>query len=306
MGGESAQVDPAAIQFDTRKTINQKQGGAALEHRVRRRAAAARRRATAASGSIRQYLAFSGAALTSSGGVIDLDRNFGGVGARIVWRGACARRARSPSRSAPTTTAARDAQGLRQQQRRSSATCAATRTTRCAATDVYAQAEWQLSRAVVADGGRPHEHACATSPTITTSPRRIPTTAAASSFSDTSPVLGVVFHATDDLNVYASYGEGFETPTFAELAYRPGGTGLNFALQPATSRADRNRRQVSRSAIGIASMRRCSTSTRRTRSSSMRRPAAARRSRMRARRSGAASKPRGTAATAAACSPTSR
>ena len=56
-------------------------------------------------------------------------------------------------------------------------------------------------------------------------------------FNDTSPVLGVVFHAADDLNLYASYGEGFETPTFAELAYRNGGTGLNFGLQPATSRA---------------------------------------------------------------------
>ncbi|HEX5092887.1 MAG TPA: TonB-dependent receptor, partial [Burkholderiales bacterium] len=35
---------------------------------------------------------------------------------------------------------------------------------------------------------------------------------------------------------YANYGQGFETPTFAELAYRPGGTGLNFALQPSQSR----------------------------------------------------------------------
>jgi iron complex outermembrane receptor protein len=46
-----------------------------------------------------------------------------------------------------------------------------------------------------------------------------------------------VYHVTDDLNVYASYGEGFETPTFAELAYRVGGSGLNFALEPARSRA---------------------------------------------------------------------
>jgi iron complex outermembrane receptor protein len=56
-------------------------------------------------------------------------------------------------------------------------------------------------------------------------------------FEDTSPVFGLVFHATDEVNVYASYGEGFETPTFAELAYRTGGTGLNFGLRPATSRA---------------------------------------------------------------------
>jgi iron complex outermembrane receptor protein len=39
------------------------------------------------------------------------------------------------------------------------------------------------------------------------------------------------------VNFYANAGEGFETPTFAELAYRPGGaTGLNFELQAAKSR----------------------------------------------------------------------
>ena len=56
-------------------------------------------------------------------------------------------------------------------------------------------------------------------------------------FTNTSPIAGIVFHATPDLNFYASYGQGFETPTFAEMAYVPIGTGLNFGLNPATSRA---------------------------------------------------------------------
>ena len=57
------------------------------------------------------------------------------------------------------------------------------------------------------------------------------------SYSATSPVLGVVFHATDSVNLYASLGKGFETPTLNELAYRPSGaTGLNFNLQSASSR----------------------------------------------------------------------
>jgi iron complex outermembrane receptor protein len=54
-------------------------------------------------------------------------------------------------------------------------------------------------------------------------------------YTNTSPIAGVVWHARDDLNVYASYGQGFETPTFAELAYRTAGPGLNLALDPATS-----------------------------------------------------------------------
>lgn len=34
-----------------------------------------------------------------------------------------------------------------------------------------------------------------------------------------SPVLGFSYHATEDLNLYANYGKGFETPTLAEMAY---------------------------------------------------------------------------------------
>ena len=46
-----------------------------------------------------------------------------------------------------------------------------------------------------------------------------------------------MWHITPDVNAYVSYGQGFETPTFAEMAYRPGGSGLNFALNAGTSHA---------------------------------------------------------------------
>jgi iron complex outermembrane receptor protein len=36
----------------------------------------------------------------------------------------------------------------------------------------------------------------------------------------TNPVLGLTWHATDHLNLYANYGKGFETPTLAEMAYQ--------------------------------------------------------------------------------------
>ncbi len=51
-----------------------------------------------------------------------------------------------------------------------------------------------------------------------------------------TPVLGLVFSPTTTANVYANIGRTFETPTFAELAYRPdGGAGLNLGLRPALS-----------------------------------------------------------------------
>ncbi|HET6726340.1 MAG TPA: TonB-dependent receptor [Gammaproteobacteria bacterium] len=57
------------------------------------------------------------------------------------------------------------------------------------------------------------------------------------SFTRTNPVAGVVYEVNGALNFYANYGVGFQTPTFAELAYRPGqSAGLNMALEPSTSR----------------------------------------------------------------------
>jgi iron complex outermembrane receptor protein len=45
----------------------------------------------------------------------------------------------------------------------------------------------------------------------------------------TSPVLGLTYHASDKLNLYANYGKGFETPTLAEVAYRDSGGALPLA-----------------------------------------------------------------------------
>jgi len=38
-------------------------------------------------------------------------------------------------------------------------------------------------------------------------------------FTATSPLLGITWHANDALNIYANYGQGFESPTLAEMAY---------------------------------------------------------------------------------------
>jgi iron complex outermembrane receptor protein len=55
-------------------------------------------------------------------------------------------------------------------------------------------------------------------------------------FNSTNPVFGVVYRVAPESSFYASYGRGFETPTLNELAYRPDGSaGLNAALRPARS-----------------------------------------------------------------------
>lgn len=57
-------------------------------------------------------------------------------------------------------------------------------------------------------------------------------------YSAVNPVAGVTYRATDAVNVYGSYGKGFETPTLNDLAYRSvDGSlpGLNLGLKPARS-----------------------------------------------------------------------
>ncbi|MGE5161583.1 MAG: TonB-dependent receptor family protein [Betaproteobacteria bacterium] len=54
--------------------------------------------------------------------------------------------------------------------------------------------------------------------------------------SSINPVVGLVYRPALSTSWYASYGRGFETPTLNELAYRPDGSaGLNTALKPARS-----------------------------------------------------------------------
>lgn len=52
----------------------------------------------------------------------------------------------------------------------------------------------------------------------------------------TTPVIGLIYKASPTWNIYGNYGEGFETPTFIEMAYTDtNGTGPNFNLKPSTS-----------------------------------------------------------------------
>jgi len=56
------------------------------------------------------------------------------------------------------------------------------------------------------------------------------------SYSAVTPVGGILFKLSPQASLYANAGRGFETPTFAELAYRTTGGGPNFALNASRSR----------------------------------------------------------------------
>ena len=226
------QADPATVLFNTRKTVNQLQGGVAVEQAL---AADATLRVTGYAGTrqIGQYLALTGAALTSSGGVVNLDRDYGGVGARLILRGELAGGPITFSIGADADRMLEKRQGfvnnfgaqgdLRRDEDDT-----------VGSGDVYAELEWHAlpawSFTLGVRSSRVHydsQDFFIVAPNPDDSGQR--------TYTNTSPIAAVVWHAADTLNVYASYGQGFETPTFAEMAYRPIGPGLNLDLNPATS-----------------------------------------------------------------------
>jgi iron complex outermembrane receptor protein len=103
--------------------------------------------------------------------------------------------------------------------------------------DQFAQAEWQLADKWSISGGVRH-----TSVKFKSEDHFITGANGDDSgsikFTNTSPVAGLVYKVTPSLNVYGNVGKGFETPTFAELAYRSTSAtvnGFNFDLKPAES-----------------------------------------------------------------------
>jgi iron complex outermembrane receptor protein len=234
MQANPRQADPAATLFDTRKTVGQQQGGATIERSV---GADTTLRVTGYAGhrAVRQYLALSGIADTSSGGVTDLDGNFGGIDVRVTTRLTLG--------GGPLLLTV-GAQYDRQDQARkgyvnNNGALGALRrdeddTVRDQ--DVYAQAEWSpLAALSLLVGVRSSDVRFTSDDHYITATN--PNDSGGVKYSHVSPVAGVIWHATKDANIYANWGNGFETPTFIELAYRNVGTGLNFALQPAISRS---------------------------------------------------------------------
>jgi iron complex outermembrane receptor protein len=228
------QADPTAEQFNTRKTVNQQQGGAAIERQLGADTVA---RLTAYGGQrlVRQYLALAGALPTSSGGVTDLNGDFGGVDGRVTHRAIIG--------GGPLTLTAGVAYDRQHQRRKgfvnnngSLGSLQRDEDDFVNSTDGYAQAEWAPLAALSFLVGARYSDVRFKSDDHFINPLN-PDDSGRVGYSHFSPVAGAVWHAAPDVNVYVNWGEGFETPSFIELAYRTVGTGLNFDLRPAVSRS---------------------------------------------------------------------
>ncbi len=243
---EQVQADPrqatsVAYQYNTRKSARQDQLGLRWEqplgggHAIEAMAYGGRRE-------IEQFLSVPVGAQAnplSSGGVIDLDNDYGGVDLRWRWAGSLAGRTVEFTAGANADRQRQhrrgfenfvgEALGVRGAQRRDERNRVDNR-------DLYAQAWWQFAdRWSLLAGARRSELRFVSRDGYVTPTN--PDDSGRVDYARTTPVLGLTFSPTDDLRLYASAGRGFETPTFNELGYRAdGGAGLALGLAPATSR----------------------------------------------------------------------
>jgi len=225
------QATSVATQFNTRKTIYQEQLGATLAHRL---GGDSRIEGTVYGGSrwVEQYLAiplmFQQAA-TSSGGVVQLDRQYAG-GALRFFTGDILRFSVGVEYE------------LMDERRRGfvnnfgiPGALKRDEDDEVSSTGLYAQAEWQFAERWSLHGGVRTSRVEFKSTDYFVVPGN-PDDSGTRDYSATTPLAGLLFRYTKNISFYGNMGEGFETPTFAELAHQnPPASGLNFALDASRS-----------------------------------------------------------------------
>lgn len=234
-------VAASALQFNTRKSVHQTQGGAIYEqdlgggHGLRVLGYAGQRE-------VEQYLSVPVAAQANplhSGGVVDLGSDYGGADARWSWKGELADRPfelsaglafdRQQQRRRGYENFVGDALGVRGALRRNEIDTVRN-------FDQYVQANWRFAERWALTAGLRHSEVKFDSADRYLTAAN-PDDSGRIEYRATTPVAGLLWRAADWAHLYASYGKGFETPTFNELAYRAGGgAGLAFDLTPARTR----------------------------------------------------------------------
>ena len=234
------QAGTGALLYNTRKSLSQQQAGATLQTQLGSAdeltlSTYAGHRATTQFQAILRSIEARNAA--HPGGVVDLGRDYRGAELRLTDR-------RSPAGN-PLTITGGISYDVLQEARHGYlnydgavlgvlGTLRRDEDNRVRALDEFLQAQWDPGPRWRLVAGVRHSGVAVESrdllapvPTLTTL-----------SYSATNPVAGLTYRVLDGVNLYASYGRGFETPTLNDLAYRSTNgalPGLNTALLPARS-----------------------------------------------------------------------
>jgi len=230
------QADQSAYTFNTRKSVRQNQAGLVYDLNVGS-ADSVQARTYIGDRQVTQFLAIplaAQSAASSAGGVVDLDRGYEGMGIRWSHKFVEGER---PLTFTSGFDYDRMAENRRGYINNNGLAGALKRNEDDVVTnsDVFGQLEWKFAPRWSLITGLRYSRVAFNSKDYFITPGN-PDDSGSISFSKTTPVAGVMFQASPTVHLYGNVGRGFETPTFAELAYRPGGaTGLNFALTPSTS-----------------------------------------------------------------------
>ena len=231
------QAVPIAYAQNTGKTVSQNQFGLVAEHRFDRYRSLTARFYTG-NRDLEQWLALPAAAqtsATSAGGIVDLDRNYGGVGLQYTHQ--------ILTQSGLVSVVVGLDHDTMSERRRGFVNDGGARgglkrdeDDKVRNTDFYGQLSWDVSeRWTLMAGGRSSRVRFSTRDYYVVPGN--PDDGGSASYSAFNPVLGAVWRLSDDINLYGHIGRGFETPTFSELAYRSGGqSGLNYSLNASRSR----------------------------------------------------------------------
>lgn len=226
---------PSALQFDTRKTIDHRQ----LALNYERSFAAGTWQSTLYSGTRRviQYQSIPVVVqnpASQSGGVIDFERRFHGIGNRWIQSVDLGSSLLTVTTGLDYDYSRDDRQGfenfvgttlgvkgnLRRDERNE-----------VTSLSPYVQAAWQLGKLDLQAGLRHSQVAFEVDDRFLSNGDD----SGSVTYRELTPTLGASYTLLPDLNIYASWGKGVETPTLNELSYSGPDNSFGFDLKPATS-----------------------------------------------------------------------
>ena len=232
-------VAQPALDYNTRKSIDHTQGGLTYEHRFGDQTVQISAYAGQRSTIQYQSIPFgTQGSPRSPGGIIDFDRDFGGLTGRWIGRFALVG-------GKLTTTVGFDYEQSTDDRRGYNnfigttlgvkGTLRRKEEDRVTSFGQYAQAEWQGERWTFSGGVRHSHLAFKVDDNYTPYTTLNPNDSGKVSYDKTTPTVAAMYRLTDTVNLYASAARGFETPTFNEMFYSGNGGSFNFSLAPSNS-----------------------------------------------------------------------
>lgn len=221
---DPSQTTPLAMRFDSHKTTRQLQAGISLQSPDWQFSGYQTSR------QITQFLTFTGDAITSSGGIVQLARDMAGLQwqQQHQWQQLALQWSLSHEQSTDARRGFVNQQGKIGALRRDDES-------RSRSQDATIRLSYELTDLVTLFAGARLAWMDFTSTDFFIVPGN-PDDSGEKSEQGRAHALGFQYKLTSQITWHGSNGRGFESPTLTEMAYTRSGSGLNLALEPAQNR----------------------------------------------------------------------